>query len=45
MTLENRTDGAVCPSCENHPIIRDDGAYFCDCCNEEFPRAELVKLN
>jgi len=44
MTRENRTEAEVCPECDNNPIVLKDGGYFCDCCNEEFGRAELVKL-
>ena len=45
MTREDRTVSEVCPTCDNNPIIRGQGHYFCDCCNEEFERAELVQLN
>jgi len=44
MTRENRADGEICPECDNNPIVLSDGHYFCDCCNEEFARAELVTL-
>lgn len=43
MTGENRTEMAVCPTCDNNPIDRGDDIYFCDCCNEEFSRRELVR--
>jgi len=45
MTREDRTENVVCPACDNNPIIRGQGLYFCDCCNEEFQRTELVRLN
>ncbi|MDS0281348.1 hypothetical protein [Haloarcula onubensis] len=44
MTRENRTEAETCPECDNNPIVLEDGGYFCDCCNEEFTRADLVKL-
>ena len=43
MTRENRTDVVVCPTCDNNPIVRADDVYFCDCCNQEFSRAELIR--
>ena len=45
MTREDRTENVVCPACDNNPIIRGQGVYFCDCCNEEFRRADLVQMN
>ena len=45
MTRENRAESAVCPACDNNPIVRGDGLYFCDCCNEDFARTELVPVN
>jgi len=45
MTRENRTDEEVCPECDNNPVVLENGGYFCDCCNEEFARTELVQLN
>lgn len=44
MTGENRADGMACPDCDNNPIVRDDGMYFCDCCNEEYDRGELLTV-
>lgn len=44
MTGETRTDGMVCPVCDNNPIARDDGMYFCDICNEEYARSELMRV-
>jgi len=45
MTGENRTEAKACPECDNNPIVLADGGYFCDCCNEEFARADLVQRN
>jgi len=45
MTGEDRTDSIVCPECDNNPVVLTDDLYFCDCCNEEFERADLVRLN
>ncbi|MBX0285877.1 DpnI domain-containing protein [Haloarcula salinisoli] len=45
MTREKRTRSAVCPECDNNPVVMEHGGYFCDCCNEEFTRADLVQLN
>jgi ribosomal protein L37AE/L43A len=45
MTREDRTENVVCPACDNNPIIRGQGVYFCDCCNQEFRRADLVQMN
>lgn len=44
MTGEKRADGMACPECDNNPIVRDDGMYFCDCCNEEYDRGELLTV-
>lgn len=43
MTGEKRADGMACPECDNNPIVRDDGMYFCDICNEEYARGELMR--
>jgi len=45
MTRENRTEADVCPECDNNPIVMEGGGYFCDCCNEDLERGELVQLN
>jgi len=45
MTLENRADEVVCPRCDNNPIVQDSELYFCDMCNKEFERTELVQIN
>jgi len=45
MTRENRTEAAACPECGNNPVVLENGGYFCDCCNEDFERADLMKLS